>query len=280
MLNGNKRYYFEFVIKLHIDDAPLLKTILNTLGIGRLAERPNSNTCSFEVGSEKDLRILISILDKTTLMGSKYLDYLSFRKAFFLYFERSGVITEALIAEIEKIRSNHNTKRTEFTMPADFKCAITDYKLLGLIEGDGSFVIQKQGLTPRFELELTSSQKPLLLAIQDYLISNLGFDRTYLENFRFPPIRVRDVKAKSNGKAGVRLEVAGVDLLNNYFNGFLSKLTFLSAKGKDFEKFKFICKTLHSKAHINNPELKDLLLEQASGMNSARLSTNKRKEIE
>lgn len=71
MPNANIRYYFEFVIKLHIHHTPLLKTIRSTLGIGRIAIRDNANTCSFEVGSEKELRILISILENTTLMGAQ-----------------------------------------------------------------------------------------------------------------------------------------------------------------------------------------------------------------
>ena len=159
MSNGNIRYSFEFVIKLHIDDTPVLEFICNTLGIGRIAKRANYNTSTFEVASEKDLRLLIEILDKTTLMGTKYLDYISFRKAFFLYFDRSDTISESLIIDIEKIRNNYNTKRTEFIMPAEFKHNISNYKLLGLIEGDGSFIIRRQDLTPRFELELTSNQE-------------------------------------------------------------------------------------------------------------------------
>lgn len=276
MSNGNIRYYFEFGIKLHIDHEPLLRAIQNTLGIGRIALRPNYNTCSFEVGSERELRLLLNILDRTTLMGTKYLDYLSFRKAFFLYFGRSGSITESLIAEIEKIRESHNTKRTEFKMPVGYDCVITDYKLLGLIEGDGSFFIQKKDLTPKFELELTSSQKPLLVAIQAYLVSNLGLDQSYQASGRLPSINIRDLKGKSNSKSTVRLEITGVDLLHNYFNVFLSNLKFFSVKEKDFEDFCFICKTLHSKAHINNKQVKDALVKLAEGMNSARLSTYKK----
>lgn len=206
-------------------------------------------------------------------MGTKYLDYLSFRKAFFLYFGRSRTVTESLIAEIEKIREGHNTKRTEFEIPVGYNSVITDYKLLGFIEGDGSFVIQKKGLTPKFELELTSSQKPLLVAIQAYLISNLGFDQSYKSS---GGLKIRDLKSKSNSKPTVRLEIIGVDLLHNYFNMFLSKLKFFSLKEKDFEDFSFICKALHRKAHIGNIRVKDALLKLVEGMNSARLSTNKK----
>lgn len=280
MSNGNTRYSFEFVIKLHIDHAPLLKNIRDTLGIGRIAIQPSSNSSTFEVASEKELRILIDLLDKNTLIGTKYLDFLSFRKAFFLYFDRSGLITESLRAGIEKIRESHNTKRIDFKMPVEYKCVITDYKLLGLIEGDGSFMIQKRDLTPKFELELTSSQKPLLEAIKDYLISKLdlsNLNELELRTRKRGGIRIRDRKSKSNSKPSVRLEIVGIGLLHNYFNPYLEQKNFYSDKRQDFETFSFICKTLHSKAHIQNPQVRDQLLKLAGGMNNARLSTYKNK---
>lgn len=272
MSNGNIRYYFEFVIKLHLDDEAVLKAICHTLGVGRIALRPKYNTCSFEVGSEKELRILIDLLDEYPLMGDKYLDYLNFRKAFFLYFDRSSLVTESLKAEIEEIRANHNTKRVATILPVNYKRVITDYKLLGLIEGEGSFIMQTQGLTPKFELELTSTQKPLLVEICEYLKlrCKLGLNQPAKGG-----IKLRERNARGNSKSTVRLEIIGIDILHNYFNVFLSKLEFYSRKKEDFKTFCFICDKLFSKAHINNEEVKDLLIKLSEGMNGARLSTNK-----
>jgi hypothetical protein len=274
MSNGNTRYYFEFVIKLHRDDEAVLNTICHTLGVGRVVLRPKYNTCSFEVGSEKELRILIDLLDKYPLMGDKYLDYINFRKAFFLYFDRSSLVTESLKTEIEEIRANHNTKRVTTTLPEDYKRIITDYKLLGLIEGEGSFIIQTQGLTPKFELELISAQKPLLMEICEYLNLRLGLNQPVARG----GIKLRERNAKGNSKSTVRLEITGIDILHNYFNVFLSKLEFYSRKREDFKTFCFICDKLFNKAHLNNKEVKDLLLKLSEGMNGARLSTNKFKD--
>lgn len=114
-------------------------------------------------------------------MGIKDLDFLSFKEAFFLYFNRPGSVTETIQApaphhyvrwggvaalRIEEIRAQHNTKRTEFKPVEGFKSSITDYKLLGFIEGEGSFFVRKADFTPRFELELTSAQKALLKSIK------------------------------------------------------------------------------------------------------------------
>ena len=54
---------------------------------------------------------------------------------------------------------------------------------------------------------------------------------------------------------------------------FLINSIFFSDKRKDFEDFCFICKVLDRKAHINNKQVKDVLLKLAEGMNSSRLST-------
>lgn len=68
-------------------------------------------------------------------MGDKYLDYLNFREVFFLYFDRTNLVSESLKTKIEEIRANHNTKRVSTTLPDGYKRVITDYKLLGFIEG-------------------------------------------------------------------------------------------------------------------------------------------------
>ncbi|VBB87354.1 Putative LAGLIDADG endonuclease/maturase (mitochondrion) [Podospora comata] len=278
MSNNKIRYYFEFVIKLHIDDEAVLRTICHILGVGRVVLRPKYNTCSFEVGSEKELRILIDLLDEFQLMGDKYLDYINFREAFFLYFDRSDSVTESLKTKIEEIRANHNTKRASTTLPVNYKRVITDYKLLGFIEGEGSFIVQTRGLTPKFELELTSAQKPLLIDICEYLMLRIQLIADATQPLNLPSkggIKIRDRKAKGNSKPSVRLEITGIDFLHNYFNVFLSKLEFYSRKKEDFKSFCFICNKLFSKAHIDNEEVKILLLRLSEGMNGARLSTNK-----
>ena len=95
-------------------------------------------------------------------------------------------------------------------------------------------MIQKKDLTPKFELELTLAQKPLLVAIQSYLISNLGLGESYQSSGKLPKIKIRDIQGKSNSKPTVRLEITGVDLLHNYFNVFFKKLNFFFEQGKGF----------------------------------------------
>ena len=57
-----------------------------------------------------------------------------------------------------------NLKRTNYCLPLNH-IRITPYWLLGLIEGEGSFYLRRNSLTPTFSLALTEVQRPVLEAI-------------------------------------------------------------------------------------------------------------------
>lgn len=170
-------FYFEFEIHLHIDDIELLRIIRDILGVGIVYAREKSNSCSYIVGNEEGLRILIDIFDRYTFNGIKLLDYIDFRYAFLLYFDRNGTLTNELIAKILHVKVGMNKGRVNFSMPSDHVVNITKYWLLGLIEGEGSFSLARSKLRPNFQLLFTEAQKFLLEEIRNYLISNLGFDK-------------------------------------------------------------------------------------------------------
>ena len=79
---------------------------------------------------------MISIFDKYNLNTSKYLDYCDFKEAFNLYSARNGVLTEQLKEELIKLKKGMNAKRINFITNNHIN--ITNYWLLGLIEGEGS----------------------------------------------------------------------------------------------------------------------------------------------
>lgn len=66
-----------------------------------------------------------------------------------------------------------NSQRTIFELPG---VNISKSWLLGFIEGDGSFSLNRLDLDPVFSIKLTESQLPLLIEIKKYLENNLGFD--------------------------------------------------------------------------------------------------------
>lgn len=105
----------------------LLDNICSSLGVGKVYTREKSNSCSFVVGNEKGIRILFDIFDKYKINGIKYLDYVDFKKAFLLYFDRIGTLTDEMRVEILELHSNVNSSRTDFDMPSDHPVKITPY---------------------------------------------------------------------------------------------------------------------------------------------------------
>ena len=269
-------FQFEFEIHLHIDDLNLLDLIKKTLKMGNVYANNNRNSCSFVIGSEKELRELIKLFDGFPLNGIKILDFIDFKEAFLLYFNRRGTVSEDLIKKLLKLKEGLNKGRVDFTMPLNHKINITGYWLLGLIEGEGSFSMSRGSrLRPCFQILFTASQKPLLESIKLFLMNNLGFDRFSLWKLaNSSGIGIFEFKAKGNSKPTVCLEIHNILLLHNYLIPFLSNFTFLSKKGLDFSDFKIICETIYKGAHKNSL-IRELLIKLSLRMNDFRLSTFK-----
>ena len=266
-------FYFEFEIHLHIDEINLLNFIHSILGIGKVYQRESS--CSFIIGNEKDLRFLIDIFDRYTFNGIKLLDYLDFKKAFFMYFNRQETLSESLSNLILKIKEGMNTGRKSFSMPKDHQLKVNKYWLLGLIEGEGSFNLSRASLIPNFQLLLTSAQKPLLEEIKNHFINNLNFDEYSLWKINNSSvISINDISARGNSKPTVRLLIRDVRFLNNYIIPYLSSMPFISKKGYDFKDFSLICKVLYVGAH-EDENIKNLIIRLSLEMNRFRLSSYK-----
>ena len=111
-------FQFEFEIHLHIDDLKLLDYIKKVLKIGNVYANDNRKSCSFVVGSEKELRELIKIFDGFQLNGIKILDFIDFKEAFLLYFNREGTISEDLKKKLLELKEGLNKGRVNFTSAA------------------------------------------------------------------------------------------------------------------------------------------------------------------
>ena len=73
------------------------------------------------------------------LNSNKHLNFLSFKEAFLLYIGWNSPDRTELVEQIEKIKAEMNSKRTEFLMSEEHKVEISPNRLLGFLEGDGSF---------------------------------------------------------------------------------------------------------------------------------------------
>lgn len=270
---GNLRSFeFVFVIGLHKDDLDVLTKLQSTLSLGRVTL--HKTKCTFVVNRQEDIKKLISIFDHYNLNTTKYLDFMVFKKAFNLYIQRDGSLTQQLIDELFTLKNEINTSRIDFKMPSNHEIKINRYWLLGQIEGEGSFYLDRARILPEFAIRLTAVQLPVLEKIKEYLISNLGFDAYSILKLKSSSvININQQKSINKSKPTVILSINNIHVLNNFFIPLLSELDFMSKKGKDFEDFKLICKVVYCGADLR-PETKALILKLSRTMNDYRLSSN------
>ena len=124
--------YFEFIIKLHIDDVKALEFIKNRLNCGVVYI--NGKFAILFIRRLDDLiksLILIPhfVPEKFPLNGAKYLDYLAFKEAIFIKMNDSISACEKLKL-IRQLKNSMNTKRKNFDMPSSHTIRITPYYLL------------------------------------------------------------------------------------------------------------------------------------------------------
>lgn len=270
---------FRFSVELHIDDIDALKYIKSKLNIGNEIA-VYGNSCKFTVKRRKDINTLISIFDKYNLNTTKYLDYLDFKKAFHLYFENKSLNKRTIIDQLLKLKNGMNRNRINFNLPEDYKIVVSDYWLLGLLEGEGSFYLDRTKLQPTFMIALTKVQQLVIEEINNYLINNLGFDK--YSKFKLQnssAITIVENAERNNAKPLRRLVISNTNVLMNYLIPFLENKRFVTKKGKDFKDFKIICKAIYEGAY-RNEKIKDLILKLSYTMNNYRLSSNSSDKIE
>jgi hypothetical protein len=112
------------------------------------------------------------------LNTKKHLDYLVFQKAFYMFITRktAGLNRQDLHRDIVQLKEVMNSKRVDFDFPGDHESLRRNKNynyLVGLIEGDGSFYLNKTGMTARLSLVTIRQDKILLEKIREFLLSQL-----------------------------------------------------------------------------------------------------------
>lgn len=265
---------FRFQINLHKDDINVLYYIHKTLGFGEV--RSYRNFASFTVTRIKDIALLIEGFSQYPLQGSKWLNYRDFSKAFELYLnscagQRGRAPSETLEA-IKKLKNGMNRSRTDYTMPFCREINITPYWLLGFIEGEGCFSINK-GNSYRLDFSLSQSytNHQLLQKIRTFL-DNLPSEGSTYGNSE-GALGIYSVRSNNpNHQPTTRIETARIPYITNVFIPFLESLTWRSKKQLDFQDWKNILLLKQQGHHLSERGVKliDLILSQ---MNNHRLST-------
>lgn len=211
---------FRFIIELHIEDLNTLNYIKSKLNIGNEVA-VYGNSCKFTVTHRKEIQKLIFIFDKYNLNTSKYLDYLDFKKGFLLYYGNNEIDKRILIDQLLILKNGMNSKRIDFNFPSEHKIVICRYWLLGLIEAEGSFHLDRSKFQPIFNLSLTKVQLPVVEKIKEYLENNLGFDKYSIFKLKnSSAIAIIESKRKNNLKWEIKLKVSNTNILTKYFSKY------------------------------------------------------------
>ena len=272
--NGNiSGASFRFIIELHSDDINTLKYIRSKLNMGNEIA-VYGNSCKFTVIHREDINKLISIFDKYNLNTTKYLDYLDFKKAFHLYYENNRIDKRTLIDQLLTFKKGMNKNRINFNFPKDHNIVISDYWLLGLIEAEGSFYLDRSKFQPTFIIGLSKVERPVIEKIKEYLENNLGFDKYSMFKLKnSSAIAIIGNEEIDNARLLIRFRISNTNILTNYFIPFFNNMIFITKKSKDFNDFKIICNAIYNGVH-RDEEIKSLILKLSYTMNNYRLSSN------
>lgn len=286
IVHRDKWFGFTFSIGLHIDDLSVLNYIKSKLEFGNIYS--TDNVCYFNVTKKEDILKLINIFDIYFLNTTKRFDFLDFKKAYYLYYNRDS-LTYELTNKIVNIKNNMNKLRNpniDDTKPllhgVDGEFNISKEWFKGFIEGDGSFSLSRNTMEPVFSIKLTEKELPLLYAIKKYLINNacaLNLDKFSVYKLKGSSIiTIGKGKAVNNSKPLATFTIKNVHFFNNVFIPFLDESQFISKKGLDFKDFKVLCHTIYIGGY-RIERIRNLLLKLSMTMNDFRLSTFKGEKV-
>ena len=162
-----------------------------------------------------------------------------------------------------------NNNRINFNFPKDYNIVISDYWLLGFIEAEGSFYLDRSKIQPVFIIGLSKVQRLVIERIQEYLENNLGFDKYSMFKLKNSwVISYIGNEEINNARLLVRVRIINTNILTNYFIPFFNNLKFITKKkSKDFYDFKIICNAIYNGLY-RNEEIKSLILKLSYTMSN------------
>ena len=267
----DNRVRFIFSLCLHKDEHPLLKYVAQRLGVGNLSVREKS--VNYTVSNKDDLVKIFGIFDKRSFNTSKNLNYIAFRQAYDLYFNRESTkVSTELRKKIIDLKNQMNKNRTDLNQPEGHSIHITRYWLLGFIEGDGYFSVNRQGYV-LFGIGQTSQEIGVLEAIQKFILGLPGKFIVKRNNTNFVKLVTQNPVKGRNHKPMASIIVNQTDLLIDVLIPFFDNLIWLSKKKKDYQDWKLILYIIKQGKHFI-AEGAELIALISKRMNNNRLSTN------
>jgi hypothetical protein len=276
---GRSAYSFNFRITLHIDDSLCLCNIRDSLGFGKVYEYKDRNNSSFSVSKKENIKKLITIFDSYPLQSTKLLNFLDFRKAFYIY-NSSPNRTPEVMDEIAKISRGMNRNRTDFIFPSFHLIQITRYWLLGFTEAKGSFGVKqdkqqqayKGNLAFRYALSQSDLDLALLEAIKVFLVNIPEAKLSGLILDKSVHINVSE-KRQNHYKNEATLSVTQMVFIKCVLVPLFDSMSLLSQKQLDYSLWKSII-LLKEKGHHYTEEGFKLIQLIINQMNKHRLSSS------
>jgi len=126
------------------------------------------------------------------------------------------------LKEIAELKNNMNRLRLDYTKPKDKIINITSYWLLGFIEGEGCFSINRHNnYRLDFSLSQSSTNSELMKSIKVYLENISGTEGNYTNAFGISEVRSNN----PNHESTTRIETTRISYISDVFIPFLESLT-------------------------------------------------------
>ena len=217
--------------------------------------------------------ILIPLFEKFPFNTTKYLDYLNFKEAFFLFKNRksSRSSIEQIYSNIVELKQSMNSNRVNFILPENHSIRISSNYLVGLLEGDGSFYLNKQDMTVRVSLVTTTINREVLEKIREHLLSLLD-EHSHMLGSTTKLINIYNKKVKGDNRPISILEIYQIDFINNILIPYLDGIKFRTKKFKDYLDFRTIAILILEGKYLTEKG-KELIIKLGDSMNNNRLST-------
>jgi hypothetical protein len=279
-----------FSITLHLKDLSLLKTIQNTLGVGKI-NKCGKKAVIYAVDSIKEIPVIISHFDKYPLITHKLSDYLIFKQCFEIV-KQGEHLTERGLLEIISLKSSLNLglpdnlknafpNITSKDRPEYFFKGIPDpFWVSGFISGDGSFQIvlrnSNHQVFARLGIHLHVRELEVLKGLATYF-------KLYNIESSTPSSASAAIAQRDRGKVtehtkkitisaekSVNLQITKFSDIVNVIIPFFNLYPIAGTKSLDFKDFKKVCDIIKTKEHLTSPNVFNQILKIKSGMNQNR----------
>jgi hypothetical protein len=264
------RVQLKFQIGLHIKDLNLLCLLQQHLGgIGSIHLAQNRDIANYSIDSIKDLNNLISHLEKYPLFTQKAADFLLFKKAVELVYNKAHLTVEG-IKEIVNIKASMNLGlsdmlQSEFAGYTPVERPVKNYDdvilnpkwISGFISAEGNFDVRipstNSNLGYRVQLRFRISQHSRDLILMQKIVDYLGSGKIY----------------KYAGKSAVSLTIVDFKDITNIFIPFFNENPIIGVKLYDYLDWCKIHSLMLNRSHLTVEGIYSIRMIK-SGMNTGR----------